>query len=752
VRVRRATGTTLRRGLTVLVLVASIAAPGRAPAADAPPLVPAPLLERLARAAEDLARRGRKDEAAVVVDVHAELRAPAAGVAALRESVAKALAKAKPVPLPIADAAHAMTKLAADIAATLPTLDDAGRRAVARQTVRLDGACRPAQNALGRVERDGVWVSADVLPLLTRRAEIQAAVRAAHKLDVPLEEEEGWLPLLETLYHKKGISVRLGDFSIQSATHSKHQLLRQVREAARAAALANWLVNGELEPPKPVRAHVAAFVASRDDYLRAIDAALAASDITSKQAAQYRTLGGFHTIRYSVFTGTAETEIGANTFFDLVTDVPVGPHTIHGAQPALLAPLMNWIYGGFLGHPMPLIAWTETEATKRGVTSDTPQAAAEREAMLRMAKAGLAGSRAYVRWLARRGEDPAWSRAFLDEIGMIQGDTLMKSTLVADFLFESDEFTRVLKETYGENVAPETFQAAVGCPLPEFEQRWREWLFAGDPPSGLAQTLGTAPTDPVLPAEKAVLAYLDKVRRQTLGKRAPDVGVDRELSDGCRAHALYLTKNTKQLSQWPGAHEEYPDQESYSPEGARAGLSSVIAPGVDGPADAIDGWIGTFYHRLPLLEPGLVRIGWGLEGHVAVLDAGSLVAPTELPIHVPWPAPESKDVPRRFCAELPNPVPGADQSQWGYPVTLQFFANDPDATMRLYVGNTRGGQEIPCHFSTPKKPTNTELAPAGVFCLIPKVPLAANTTYTVAVDGWPKNDAGTDWQFTTGAK
>jgi hypothetical protein len=727
-----------------------MAAPGRAPAADAPPLVATPLFERLDRTAQDLAKRGRKDEAALVADVYTELHAPAAAVAAVREAVAKALAKAKPAPLPLADVARAVTKLAADIAATLPSLDDASKRAVARQCVRLDGTCRPAQNALGRVEQDGVWISADLLPLLAHRTEIQTALRDAHKLEVPLEEGEGWLPLLETLYGKKGIAVSLGDFSVQSATHTSHQLRRQLREAARAAALANWLVNGQLEPPPAARPTIAAFVASHDDYLRAVEAARAAGDCTEQQAALFRTLSGFHCGRYSVFTGTAETSIGANAFFDMVTDVPLGDRTVHRAQPALLAALMNWIYGGFLGHPMPLIAWTETEESKRGATSDTPQMAAERQAMLRMAKAGLTGSRAYVRWLARRGEDPAWARSFVDEIGKIQGDVLMKTTLVADWLFECDEFRRVALETSGAPETPETFAAAVRCPLPEFEERWREWLFAGEPPSGLAQTLGAAPVDPTSPAEKAVLAYLDKVRRQTLGKDALGIGIDRELSDGCRAHACYLAKHPKQCAEWPGAHEEYPDMDGYSPAGARAGLSSVIAPGVGGPEDAIDGWIGTFYHRLPLLEPGLVRIGWGLEGRVAVLDSGSLVAPTLEPSHVAWPPRDARDVPRRFSPELPNPVPGADQSQWGYPVTLQVFGNDPQIRMRLFAGSQRGGPEIPCHFSTPKEPTNTELSPAGAFCLIPKVPLAANTIYTVAVDGWPKDDAGGDWQFTTG--
>src|SRR6185503_6961817 len=128
-----------------------------------------------------------------------------------------------------------------------------------------------------------------------------------------------------------------------------------------------------------------------------------------------------------------------------------------------------------------------------------------------------------------------------------------------------------------------------------------------------------------------------------------------------------------------------------------------------------DGWMATFYHRLPLLEPGLVRIGWALEGGIAVLDAGSLVAPPEESWFVRWPPFNGSGIPRRFPGELPNPVPGEDQSQWGYPVTLQFleYTPDPDVKMRLYAGTSRSAPEVPCWYSTPQKPTNTDLAPAG---------------------------------------
>jgi hypothetical protein len=723
---------------------------------DAPaPLAPAPILERLGRAALDLAKRGRHLESAETADVLAELHAPAADVTALKESITKTLAKSKPAPLPIPDAAKSLAKIAADLAATLPSLVGDARTAAARQALRLDGACRGAHEALGHVECNGAWIPAGLVSVVERRAKIQAAVQDARKLDVPIDVGESWMPILENVYGKKGIAARCGDVSVHSATHSGDQLTRQLRQALRAVALSNCLVNGEVALPALRGATTpAVFVGSMDAYKKAAGCAKSAGDLSAAAYARAMKMSGFYAQGYSLDDGIAETSIGANCYFKIVHDLTLDARPLSYMQPALLAGHMNWVYSGFLGVPMPAVAWTEKPEDKKGVTSDTPQSLAEREEMLRLAKAGLSGSRMYMRWLVRRGEDPAWSKSMVDEIGKIQGNDLMKSTLVVEYLQETKDFTSLLRDTCGDKPCAESFEKALGVPLPEFEARWREWLFAGEPASGLVQRLGARPVEPVSPADKAVLDYLNMVRKKTLGKDAPNVGVDRELSDGCRAHALYLGLHPKQMSEWPAAHEEYADQEGFSAAGCRAGLSSVIVgPGIDNPAEAVDGWMATFYHRLPLLDPGLVRIGWALEKGVAVLDSGSLVAPVDATRYVTWPHADARDVPRRFPGELPNPVPGADQSQWGYPVTIQFFNFEPqpDVQMRLYVGK-RGGVEIACHYSTPQKPTNTDLAPAGAFCLIPKTPLLANTTYAVAVDGWPRDAGGADWTFTTGAK
>ena len=46
------------------------------------------------------------------------------------------------------------------------------------------------------------------------------------------------------------------------------------------------------------------------------------------------------------------------------------------------------------------------------------------------------------------------------------------------------------------------------------------------------------------------------------------------------------------------------------------------------PGESVDGWLATLYHRIPLLDPTLKRVGYGqvqhpFRGWVTVLDAGN---------------------------------------------------------------------------------------------------------------------------------
>jgi hypothetical protein len=75
-----------------------------------------------------------------------------------------------------------------------------------------------------------------------------------------------------------------------------------------------------------------------------------------------------------------------------------------------------------------------------------------------------------------------------------------------------------------------------------------------------------------------------------------------------------------------------------------------------------------------------------------------------------WPPDGEGDVPLRFTPEVPSPVPGADQSRWGYPITLQVSRPRPEEPLDLTLTLTRGAdgsdEPVPCIFLTPEAPAN----------------------------------------------
>jgi uncharacterized protein YkwD len=94
-----------------------------------------------------------------------------------------------------------------------------------------------------------------------------------------------------------------------------------------------------------------------------------------------------------------------------------------------------------------------------------------------------------------------------------------------------------------------------------------------------------------------------------------EVELDAELSKGCKLHAGYLEKNIENPKvQGLGIHDEAPELPGFSEAGQKAGKGSVIAV-LAMPADAMDMWTGSLYHRIPLLRPDLKKVGYALGRH-----------------------------------------------------------------------------------------------------------------------------------------
>ena len=115
-----------------------------------------------------------------------------------------------------------------------------------------------------------------------------------------------------------------------------------------------------------------------------------------------------------------------------------------------------------------------------------------------------------------------------------------------------------------------------------------------------------------------VLERINAVRRRA-GQQP--VTLDADLSVGCGNHARYLaasahhpaTQGLDAQRQWEDASLRWSDA-----AGRRRRGRPPTSPGADihEPTDAVDGWIATFYRRVPLLDPRLKRIGFGCRRHV----------------------------------------------------------------------------------------------------------------------------------------
>jgi hypothetical protein len=410
-----------------------------------------------------------------------------------------------------------------------------------------------------------------------------------------------------------------------------------------------------------------------------------------------------------------------------------------------------------------------------------------------------------------------------EQLSRFRNDCRMKAWSTATFLMAAypDKWLQYYVSLPAEKVLQleeiaEKGQKAFGKPLTEIENEWREWA-RGD--SGVAFGTGYGP--PLLPerpskVELAVVDRINLIRKMPIGYTWPEGGkltdlangtwvglteceMDAEASMGCELHAKYVTKH-RELAEKPGPeiHEEDPAHEDFTRRGQQAGSGNIVTStgaeeGVDFAAETVDLWIGTPYHRFPMLEHNIKRLGYAyvfdMDFSVAVLDMGSLEEPYDpktAPKLVAWPAPGMANVPTTFPAmESPNPLEDQPEGQQdprkcGYTVSLQLQEEVArtlgDSSMELYESR-KGGKlpakcvvdknsedwkawtdrckpkEIPVYLHTPKTPLNKKHDNRDVIFVVPKEPLEANTQYQVrTMLRIGEAPFWFFWEFTTGTQ
>ena len=276
--------------------------------------------------------------------------------------------------------------------------------------------------------------------------------------------------------------------------------------------------------------------------------------------------------------------------------------------------------------------------------------------------------------------------------------------------------------------------------------------------------------------------WLEVLNEYRARLNVPTVTEDPRLSRGDIAHVKYLMTNYSHVFADGGHigalyHQEDETKPRYSVEGLKAAHSSDVMYQSRGNKQtedqlmekAIEWWISGPFHRAPLLNPELRKVGFGQycegTGCVSALDSLSdaPLAPSSgralaNPIEVP---PDGATVKAPgFGGEWPDPVsPCPGYSNLAPAITLQLGMHVPakitDASLTQTSGTAAGTKVVTCAYDSegytnPDSFTQTKgreiLGSFGEVVMMVRDPLASGASYRVAmtVNGKPYG-----WTFST---
>src|SRR5262249_4488113 len=159
-----------------------------------------------------------------------------------------------------------------------------------------------------------------------------------------------------------------------------------------------------------------------------------------------------------------------------------------------------------------------------------------------------------------------------------------------------------------------------------------------------------------------------------------------------------------------------------------------------------------FFHRVPLFDPDLKRVGFGVvkvNGVVVIIGVQDGKGSDQPVI---YPGDKEKGIPLVYRdVERPRPIPECKDTKAGYPVTVTLPRRP--SVLQVTAGlHDDKGKEVDIWTATPEKNDHPAYQ-RNTVALFAKTPLVAGTTYTVTVqadvDGetWKRT-----WNFTTAGK
>jgi uncharacterized protein YkwD len=282
---------------------------------------------------------------------------------------------------------------------------------------------------------------------------------------------------------------------------------------------------------------------------------------------------------------------------------------------------------------------------------------------------------------------------------------------------------------------------------------------AATPPDVMA-TCAAPPAD--APAN-AVQAFMI-VNTTRLAAGAGCMNLVSTLDTSAQAHCDYDATNANNASCIPDAHTEVSGCAGFTGANVQArevaaGYSKTLAYTEvatsygNNPTLAVPSWIDTVFHRIPLLDPWTVEMGYGGATGCDVIDIGRGMSTAAADTIVVYPYDGQTDVPPAWGGlegPAPPPPPGGFPS--GYPINI--YAQQLSVTEHVL---TKDGDSTPIdHLWLDINSAQLQSGLQAYFkntAFLYSAPFDLSTKYHVKISGTYSGGSFTkEWSFTTGAK
>jgi hypothetical protein len=182
--------------------------------------------------------------------------------------------------------------------------------------------------------------------------------------------------------------------------------------------------------------------------------------------------------------------------------------------------------------------------------------------------------------------------------------------------------------------------------------------------------------------------------------------------------------------------------------------SSELMAFVNNPAQAVDTWVNSVWHRIPILDPWTTHLGYGSSTRCDTIDFGRGSMPPPANTIAIYPYDGQLDVPTSFDGQTDAPGPPAPPDGWPSASPISVHAQNVVVTQHTLTldGSSALIDHVWLDSDTDSVPADTRRSLTNTAFLYANKPFQANSKYRVQISGsYGSGTFSKTWTFTTGA-